>query len=1168
MSKQIEINKEKFFVKIEEYNNVQKIFSNLRIYENLGLHERLCSLFEKLTGCFICDELDQLEQIKQAENINFIIYNCDHGGYIPIKLKNSFDKIFIQSTNQEHLDNIYKNIDYHKTTNIYTTKPPIDILKEKNILFICEQTEQNNQNNLLLDLDEYLKSNKNMIISNRLDLLDKNFKYKYHITDTNYFLYLNRNDNFILTFKYYINFDTNVLFYDNLINLCLMVKNGGEQFENFLKSNIHLIDKWTILDTGSTDNTVEIINKILVDKKEGNLYQEPFINFKDSRNRLLELAGESCKFIVMIDDTYYIKGSLRNFLNYVRGDQYSSSFSIYIHDDDIKYSSNRILKSAKKLRYVYRIHEVISEKDNIIVNIPHEITHIFDEKSEQMQKRTSQRLDLDLKFLYEELEENPHDPRTYFYLGQTYNLLGDYENSYKYFMKRYEFMNSGFLQERFSAILRAARIANHNLQYSWEHCEDLYMKAYQIDDSRPEPFYFIGLHYYLIKDYKKSFYYLKKAFKLGIPEDSQFDIILNIYYHCIPKFLGKICYDLDEYDIGEKATELFLNYPNNKKTEDYSEMLSWNLIYKKLNIYKGNKQIKLFHSKPIFCFVADGGFKQWSGSDILTNGVGGSETYIIEMAKHIQKIGLFQTYVFSNTPGGQEEIFEGTIYKPLSSYYEFINTTHVHHCIISRFSEYLPVTFKGWTENVYLVIHDLTPSGSVIPMDYKLKKIFCLTEWHVEYFTSLYPQLKNITVEFYYGCAFDYSSKSNNSNSDNSNSDNSKSNNKIPYSFIYSSFPNRGLLELLEMWSQIYKLEPRATLNIFSDVDNKWSNDVEPEKMQKIRKLLDQYKLEPNGLGIRYHGWVKKDILKQYWETSDIWFYPCTFMETFCLTALESACSKTLVISNDLGALSNTVGDRGVIIKGDATNEKWKIEALDKIKYFLDEKNLDEKNQLIEKNYTWSKNLTWANQASLLITKYILKNNLEHLNSFDLIPTNFEFEVANKAINYFISSNPKIKNGQEVKILDIYGWTGLNSIHFIKNIPNSIGICINEWDNWNNKITPNNNFNYLEKSFKLNMINSDSSDKITGINSNQILKLIEFVKTNKKFDFIYIGTNYNPTQLYTLITLGWELLDSFGIIGISYNDKLEKVLNQFIFDFKPNYKLISSEHKVWIEKII
>ena len=123
------------------------------------------------------------------------------------------------------------------------------------------------------------------------------------------------------------------------------------------------------------------------------------------------------------------------------------------------------------------------------------------------------------------------------------------------------------------------------------------------------------------------------------------------------------------------------------------------------------------------------------------------------MARYIKRHGYFDVYVFCDCEEAEE--FEGVKYRHLNQYAEFINTNYVHTVVVSRFSEYLPVTFKGWSENVYLVVHDLTPSGIVIPQDAKLKTIFTLTEWHADYLSARFNQLSHLIKPFYYGIDFD-----------------------------------------------------------------------------------------------------------------------------------------------------------------------------------------------------------------------------------------------------------------------------------------------------------------------------------------------------------------------------------------------------------------------------
>ena len=276
-----------------EYDNTNIIkYNNLRLYKELGEHERLIGFIKK------CQEIIDY-------SFNFFSFKTTHGGFIPINLCNSniFNNIYIIDSENQDLKNIKENIKYnitnHRTQNINFSYPELDYQEyyQKysiiDILFI-----QNSHT--LTDFNNYLKNinSKNFIVICKNSYIEASRNYNtYKLLNSEYFIHVdnNINDKFLENFYYYIDNQKREINFDNLINLCIMVKNAGPQFEEMLIKNLPIFDKWTILDTGSTDETIDIINKILVGKKDGKLYQEPFINFRDSRNRLLDLAETSCK---------------------------------------------------------------------------------------------------------------------------------------------------------------------------------------------------------------------------------------------------------------------------------------------------------------------------------------------------------------------------------------------------------------------------------------------------------------------------------------------------------------------------------------------------------------------------------------------------------------------------------------------------------------------------------------------------------------------------------------------------------------------------------------------------------------------------------------------------------------------------------------------------------
>ena len=493
----VDLNKRKYNVQTNEFNIIpHKEYNNLQIREKVGQFDRIVSLLHELSKVKIGNEIkEEDKEMKQC-----IFYDVTHGGYIPINCASKFETIHLINKEHLHNDNITENILAHKISNAFWTLPPNDLNLSNSIIF-ADKYES---------IDHTLVEVYTPIMLTTLSakiLYDSVYKHIFKLTDTDLFLYIPERyiESFKQVFHYFINIPQKKCFYDNILHLCIMVKNAGPQFEDMLIQNMHLIDKWTILDTGSTDDTIDIINRVLTGKKKGELFQEPFINFRDSRNRLLELAGQDCKYIIMLDDTYVIQGDLRAFLNEINGDQRATSFTLYIQSDDTIYGSNRIIKSNSGLKYIHKIHEVITDKDNINIVIPKHNSFIDDKRFDYMEKRTQDRKQLDLKLLYEEVEENPHDPRAYYYLAQTYNLLEDYEKSFFYFTKRAEFTNSGFVQELVDALFESARIANFKLNKPWNECEELYNKCYKVDESRPESLYFIGIHYYLENNFSKAF---------------------------------------------------------------------------------------------------------------------------------------------------------------------------------------------------------------------------------------------------------------------------------------------------------------------------------------------------------------------------------------------------------------------------------------------------------------------------------------------------------------------------------------------------------------------------------------------------------------------------------------------------------------------------------------
>jgi hypothetical protein len=543
-------------------------------------------------------------------------------------------------------------------------------------------------------------------------------------------------DRFYKKFSWFIKDENNKisLEYDNLINLLIMVKDAGSGFRDMLIQNLPFIDRWTVLDTGSTDGTLETITEIL-GNIPGNLYQKPFTNFMDSRNELLELAGTSCFFNIMLDDTYILNGDVRKFLDMARSDDVADSYSIFIVDEECTYLSNRISKSDRGIRYVGKVHEIL--KVNMNLFIPLDMCYIRDIPSVYMKNRTNNRKISDLKTLKKMHAEDKSCSRTYYYIADSYLCLQKWGKALDWFKKRAD-MKTGTQGEIRDSLYYIAALSDEKLNIEWEKCHSLYLDCYNYDTSQTDVLFIIGLKYKKI-NLDLCYMYMKHAFlfQKGI---SQMSYRSHIYNEMLLLELLPLCYRFEDFDLGIKIWD----HSQSKSPPRIQKICNkFKIIFDSLvkinNITFDTNELIGEESKKIICFLSPDGWNEWNGETYYEKGLGGSETFVVKYSEKLSELG-YEVYVFCKCSSKSE--YNGVIYFPVEEYARFIYTQRVDFCIINRQSCYLPLTYRSKAKNVYIVFHDLC-GDEVIIDNHKLRKILLISDWHKNYFESLYPDFKN-----------------------------------------------------------------------------------------------------------------------------------------------------------------------------------------------------------------------------------------------------------------------------------------------------------------------------------------------------------------------------------------------------------------------------------------
>lgn len=209
----------------------------------------------------------------------------------------------------------------------------------------------------------------------------------------------------------------------------MIVKDEATNIRSVLECVKLHIDRWTILDTGSTDGTQDAVRESLAGVP-GTLHEEPFVDFSTSRNRVMDLEAadpDRAEFCIMLsgDEFVYEGKALRDHLEEYRTSDADCHF-VKLVLDDTQFFTPRVFRVGSGWRYEGLVHEVPYNRQNPdAVKVAVKTTFIDHVVSDQ-ERRLSNIWETHIPMLKAALEENQKDVRALIFLAQSYEALMPY----------------------------------------------------------------------------------------------------------------------------------------------------------------------------------------------------------------------------------------------------------------------------------------------------------------------------------------------------------------------------------------------------------------------------------------------------------------------------------------------------------------------------------------------------------------------------------------------------------------------------------------------------------------------------------------------------------------------------------------------------------------------
>ena len=309
------------------------------------------------------------------------------------------------------------------------------------------------------------------------------------------------------------------------------------KFVNRWVNSMQEADEIYVLDTGSTDDTKEKLEKLGVIVKT--VIIEPF-RFDTARNLALEMLPQDTTLCVATNlDEVFNPGWRKELEKNYHGETkviYNYNSMAYQNNIPINNFYLDRIHTRNDYKWTSPIHEVLT---NINQNETKVLISSITLNYYLNDKRKPENY---LKLLELRNEEKPNDLNTFYYLGKEYMENNNYQEAILNLTKYLKLSNKIETSKRASAMRFIGR-CYRNLEY-FDDSIMWYKKSLQEASYIRDSYIELAFLYYELKDYKKMYTYLKQALKIKKPKTNYQNEIFS-WNETIYDFLSLACYYLN-----------------------------------------------------------------------------------------------------------------------------------------------------------------------------------------------------------------------------------------------------------------------------------------------------------------------------------------------------------------------------------------------------------------------------------------------------------------------------------------------------------------------------------------------------------------------------------------------------------------------------------------------